>query len=61
MWGVLMFLSNNNIATATQLFREAGDKTSGGGEVVVLSGAANPVWQRWPVPSVAKAREIRAS
>ena len=32
MRGVLMFLSNNNIAAATaQLFREAGEKTYGGG------------------------------
>ena len=32
MRGALMFLSNNNIAAAAaQLFREAGDKTSGGG------------------------------
>ena len=47
MRGALMFLSNNNIAAATaQLFREAGEKRMEGGEVVVLSGAANPVWQR---------------
>ena len=53
MRGVLMFLSNNNIAAAAaQLFRETGDKTYGGGEVVVLSGAANPVSQRWQLLSM---------
>ena len=55
MRGALMFLSNNNIAAAAA-FQGGWGQNVWRGEVVALSGAANPVWQRWQLPSIANSK-----
>ena len=55
MRGALMFLSNNNIAAAAA-FQGGWGQNVWRGEVVALSGAANPVWQRWQLPFIANSK-----